>query len=303
MAIGDVFDVPGVDDLHYVDTGMYDVPEYGSVYVWTGERPAVVDTGIGTNYDLLREALRDLGVGAEDLRAVAVTHVHLDHAGGAGFLARDHPNATVHVHEIGAAHLVDPERLWEGTRRAVGDQFRHYVEPDPVPADRVRQLTDGDRIDLGDGELVAHHAPGHAPHQVVFHEPDADALFTADAAGIYVPARDAVVQTTPPPNFDFEQAVADVRLCGRIDPGTLCYAHFGPAPADDRLAAYVDVLTEWVEAIAAARDELGDDEAVVERFVADADLGGVWGADKAEPETAMNVRGVLRYLDEREDGR
>jgi glyoxylase-like metal-dependent hydrolase (beta-lactamase superfamily II) len=259
----------------------------------------VVDTGIGTNYDRLLAALDEVGIGREDLEVIAPTHVHLDHAGGAGFLARDYPNADVYVHEVGARHLVDPERLVEGTKRAVGAQWeRFYVEPEPVPAERMVELSDGDGIDLGDRRLEVHHAPGHAPHQVVFFEPASGVLFSADAAGIYVPARDAVRQTTPPPNFDLEQALDDVAMQRELAPEVVCYPHFGPGDgdADDLLAEYAAVLPEWVAAVEEQYERLGDEEQVVAYFVEHEDVSDLWGEFKARGETAMNVRGVLRYL-------
>jgi len=300
MAPGDVVPVTTGDtsDIHYVDTGMYDTAEYGSVYVLDTPEPAVVDTGIGTNHERILAALETVGVDHADLSWIVVTHVHLDHAGGAGLLAEACPDATVAVHERGARHLAAPERLWEGTKAAVGDQIEYYTEPRPVPEGRIRELVDGDRIDLGDRELVAHHAPGHAPHQHVFESPADDAVFTADAAGIYVPSLDAVRETTPPPQFHLDRALADVETIREIDPSTLLYAHFGPAPTGDRLDEYAEALQAWVAEVEDARAD-ADDEAVVERFAAATEMGEIWGDRKARGETAMNVRGVLGYLDER----
>jgi glyoxylase-like metal-dependent hydrolase (beta-lactamase superfamily II) len=299
MAIGDVAPVEGIPDCYYLDTGMYDTEEYGAVYIYDTERPALVDTGIGTNYERVLDALDEVGIEREELDIIAPTHVHLDHAGGAGFLAAACPNADVYVPERGATHLIDPERLWEGTKEAVGEQIAFYTEPEPVPADRIVQLLDGDRVDLGDRALDVYDAPGHAPHQAIFHDAVAEAVFTADAAGIYVPELDAVEPTSPPPTFDFEGCIDDVRLQQRLEPETLCYAHFGPTGADDRLTEYADVLTDWVEAIAEKRVELDDDEAVIQHFVEATTMADVWGERKARAETAMNVRGVLTYLDRR----
>jgi glyoxylase-like metal-dependent hydrolase (beta-lactamase superfamily II) len=302
MAIGDVHTVEtgACTDLHYVDTGMYDVPEYGAVYLLDAERPALVDAGIGTDTEHVLGLLEAAGVDREDLAVVALTHVHLDHAGGAGFLAAECPNAEVVVHERGARHVVDPSRLVAGTKRAVGDQWRYYAEPEPVPEERVRRITGGDRIDLGDHALVAHAAPGHAPHQVVFEDPANEAVFTADAAGIYVPALDEVVPTSPPPQFDFPRALEDVLTVADVAPSTLCYAHFGPQPTGDRLAAYARTLGDWVVEVATTRAAVhaggGDDESVVERLVTEHALD-VWSDHKARAEVAMNARGVLRYLD------
>jgi glyoxylase-like metal-dependent hydrolase (beta-lactamase superfamily II) len=299
MTIGDVEPVENVPDCYYVDTGMYGTEKYGAVYIFDTERPTMLDTGIGTNHDLLLDALDELDIAREDLEQLVPTHVHLDHAGGAGFLAEACPNAEVLIHEQGARHLIDPERLWQGTKAAVGEQIDFYEEPEPVPDSRVTQLVDGATVDLGDRTLDVYEAPGHAPHQHVFHDAAADAVFVADAAGIYVPQLDAIEPTSPPANFDFEQCIEDVRLIQRLDPETLCYAHFGPAAADDRLTEYADVLTDWVEAIAEARVELADDEAVIEQFVERTEMGTVWSERKARAETSMNVRGVLGYLDRR----
>ncbi len=299
MEPGDVRTVTSGEctDLYYVDTGMYDTAEYGSVYVLDAERPAIVDTGIGTNYERILAALDEAGIERDDLEVIAITHVHLDHAGGAGFIADACPNAEVYVHESGARHLADPSRLWKGTKSAVGDQIEFYTEPEPVPDSRITELEDGDTIDLGDHELVVHHAPGHAPHQVVFEDPANDAVFTADAAGIWVPSISQITETSPPPQFDLEGTLADAEMLVAMDPETLLFAHFGPKDADGVLAEYTDVLTDWVQAVERKREELGDDEAVIDHFVENTDMGHVWGERKARGETAMNVRGVLTYLD------
>ncbi|MFQ3318023.1 MAG: glyoxylase-like metal-dependent hydrolase (beta-lactamase superfamily II) [Natronomonas sp.] len=298
MGIGDVYEVEAATDCYYVDTGMYDTPQYGAVYILDTERPAIVDTGIGTNYERILDALETVGIAPSNLETIAATHVHLDHAGGAGFLAAE-TDADVYVHESGATFLADPGGLWAGTKQAVGKQIEFYTEPKPVPVDRIEPIHDGATLDLGNVELDVHHAPGHAFHQVIFHDVADDVVYAADAAGIYVPQRDAIRETSPPPDFDIEGVIADARLISRLDPDTICYAHFGPEPADERVSEYVSVITDWVEGVAEKRDELGDDNAVIEHFVEAADIDEVWGAKKADPEVAMNVRGVLQYLDER----
>jgi glyoxylase-like metal-dependent hydrolase (beta-lactamase superfamily II) len=298
MAIGDVRAVDGCPGVHYVDTGMYGTAGYGAVYAVDAERPALVETGIGADREQVFALLDAVGIAPEELAVVALTHVHLDHAGGAGFVAEACPNAEVYAHELGAPHLVDPSRLVEGTKRAVGDQWQFYADPLPVPADRVVELGDGDAVDLGDRRLRAHHAPGHAPHQVVFRDDRADAVFTGDAAGIWIPERGAVRETTPPPNFDLERCLADAEMLRDLAPETLLYTHFGPGPADvgGVLEKYRTVLREWVEEVAAVHEEHGDEDATIDALVERADTGDVWGDQKAGYETAVNVRGTLRYL-------
>ncbi len=298
---GEYAPVPGCTDLYCLDTGMYDTANYGSVYLLDAERPAVIDTGIGTNREYLFDALDDLGMTPA---YVLPTHVHLDHAGGAGFLAERYPEATVMVHETGAEHLVDPGRLVAGTKAAVGDQWRFYVEPEPIPEDRIETLSGGETLDLGDRDLDVHHAPGHAPHQVVFHDRGDDVVFTADAAGIYVPQLDRIEPTSPPSRFDLHGCQEDADAIRELDPRYLCFGHFGPREFEDELLAeYKRTLAEWVEAVRRKREELGDDEAVVEHFAEHApeDHIEVWGEEKAREEERLNARGVLGYLDYKEE--
>ena len=107
MSIGDVYSVASVPDCYYVDVGLYGRTEYGSVYVYDTERPAVIDTGLGTNPEHILGALDEVGIGRDELAYVIPTHVHLDHAGGAWVLAEE-TDATVLAHEAGVKHLVDP---------------------------------------------------------------------------------------------------------------------------------------------------------------------------------------------------
>ena len=304
MAIGDYHpvDTGDSDDYYYLDTGMYDVERYGTVYLLDAERPAILDTGIGTNYEFILEALEGIGIDPAEVEAIVPTHVHLDHAGGAGYLAEACPNADVHVHRIGAPHLVDPSRLVEGTKRAVEDQWEYYAEPRPIDEERIVELEDGDTIDLGDRTLEAYHAPGHAPHQLIYYDPDSEVLTAGDAAGIWVPALEEVRQTSPPSNFDLEQCLEDVDTIRELDPETILFGHFGPVAADDDLLVeYKDVLAGWVDEVETKRAELEDDEAVIEHFEDETEMAEVWGDRKARAEERLNVRGVLTYLDHRDE--
>ncbi|ELZ06333.1 beta-lactamase [Natrialba chahannaoensis JCM 10990] len=305
MAIGDVREVTVGDcsDLYYVDTGMFEIDEFGAVYILDDERPAIVETGVGTNYELVLDALAELDIAPEDVAVITVTHIHLDHAGGAGLLAEACPNADVYISGAGASLLADPGKLVAGTKNAVGDQWQYYVQPASIPEDRIVELEDGDVIDLGEHELRVHAAPGHAFHQVVFEDPANDAVFTGDAAGIWIPDHEEIVETSPPSDFDLEQCLADTRTIADIDPDVLLYTHFGPRYVGDDaervLEEYATVLTEWVNAVEAKRDELADDE-LMDHFAAATDHGDAWNDEKASAEAAMNVRGTIGYLDDRE---
>lgn len=299
MARGDIYEATagGSSDLYYVDIGLYDSAEYGSVYILDAERPALVDTGLGTSVDLILDALETVGIAPADLAAIVPTHVHLDHAGGAGYLLEHCPHADVYCYETGARFLLDPTPLWEGTKAVISRRLHHYVEPRPVPQNRLVVVGDGDTIDLGDHALDVHHAPGHAFHQAVFYDPANDGVFAADAAGINTPALDGVRYCSPPPDFDLEQCLDDVRLLQHLDPAALYYGHFGAVETDDVLSAYAATLTDWVERVERKRAELTDDERVIEYFVERTETVECWDDSHARGEEHLNVLGVLQYLD------
>jgi len=167
----------------------------------------------------------------------------------------------------------------------------------------VIELSDGDEVDLGDRTLSVHHVPGHAPHQVALSDPVSDGVFTADAAGSYAAGLDAPYPETPPPTFDLEQCLADADLLADLDPSALYLGHFGAWEPGDLLDEYADALKAWVADVERAREQSEDDEAVVEHFVERTgdevrpDSVAVWGEATARAKMAMNVRGVLGYLD------
>lgn len=292
----------GCSDVYVVDVGLFGLEEYGAVYVVDAERPAIIDTGSGKNHERIVDALQWIGVPPEDVAYVLPTHVHLDHAGGTGYLAKACPNATIGVHQLGARHLSDPSVLVKGTKRAVGDdKWSYYGDPVPVPEDRITEFTGGERLDLGRQTLGVHHAPGHAPHQVVFENPENDLVFAADAAGNYFQALGFTRALSPPPDFDLERCLDDIGTLRSLDPTVLCYAHFGPSVLDEQLDLFEAVLVDWVDAIAAKRRELGDDDAVVDHFAARNGVTHIWPERQAYDGTAMNVRGVLHYLDQRDE--
>ena len=302
MALGELYEATaaGTDDLYYVDVEMYGTPAYGLVYILDAQRPALVDTGTGLHHETVLEAMAEVGIAPEELEVIAPTHVHLDHAGGAGLLAQACPNADVCVYEAGAKFLVDPTRIWEGTKAVMEDRIEYYVEPEPIPEERIVKVGDGETVDLGDHALEVHHAPGHAFHQAVFYDPANDGVFTADAAGLNSPHMEGVRHTTPPPGFDLEGCLDDVEMLEALDPSALYYAHFGDRETGNLLAEYAEVLQTWVERVAEKRDELDDDDAVAEYFGERAGTIDVWDEAHAREEERMNVRGVLHYLDQRE---
>ena len=190
-------------------------------------------------------------------------------------------------------------RLIESAREAMGEVAVGYGDPELVSRDRCLAVDGGESLSVAGRTLHVLDAPGHAPHQHVLHDPANDAVFTADAAGIYVPAIDAVRETSPPPQFDVHQCLDDVSMIQSLDPDTLCFAHFGPRAYDEgMLDGYKRTLVEWVQAVREQRANQPDDEAVIDHFVTNTELTEIWGTEKGWAETRLNVRGVLSALDQ-----
>ena len=155
-------------EVFQIDTRMAGYEGITAGYLIRGERPCLVETGTAPSAPVVRDALAALGIGPGDLATVVVTHIHLDHAGGAGDIAAMFPAAQIAVHQRGARHLADPSKLMAGARLVYGRALeRLFGVLAPVPAERIVALDDTGTVDLGGGRrLDSHYSPGHAKHHV-----------------------------------------------------------------------------------------------------------------------------------------
>ena len=176
-------------EVFQIDTRMAGYEGITAGYLIRGDRPCLVETGTAPSAPVVRDALASLGIGAGDLATVVVTHIHLDHAGGAGDIAAMFPAAQIVVHQRGARHLADPSKLMAGARMVYGRALeRLFGVLAPVPAERIVALDDTGTIDLGgDRRLDSHYSPGHAKHHVGLVDSDTGDLYVGDAAGVYLP--------------------------------------------------------------------------------------------------------------------
>jgi glyoxylase-like metal-dependent hydrolase (beta-lactamase superfamily II) len=179
-------------------------------YLLDGPAPLLIETGSQSSVPVLLDALHSIGVGPNELAGVAVTHIHLDHAGGVGDVARAFPSATVYVHQKGARHLVDPTRLVDSAARVYGELLDSlYGRLAPTPAERLHVLADCEELRLGSGRvLTTVDSPGHAKHHLALHDSVSGILFAGDAVGVRLPDAGVLRPATPPPDFDFDQARA-----------------------------------------------------------------------------------------------
>lgn len=272
-------------------------------YLVEGPAPVLVETGSQSSVPALLAALAELGLGPEDLAGVAVTHIHLDHAGGVGDVARAFPNATVYVHEKGARHLADPTKLVNSAERVYGALLDDlYGRLDPTPVERIHVLSDGEDIVVGPGHvLTTVDSPGHAKHHLALHDSTSGLLFVGDAVGVRLPDAGILRPSTPPPDFDLDQALHSLGKFADRGASGIALAHYGLVPDPGTvLDEAADILKTWAEVATKAWQE-GRDIATALDEAFGHELGEVDEANREKLETLngvhSNAAGFRRWLD------
>ncbi len=301
---GDIEELPG--GILQIDTMTAGVSRVTAGYLIPAHRPTLIECGPALTVDAVIDSLARLGMDPDDLAYLVVSHIHLDHAGGAGDVARAFNSASIVVSEIGAPHLVDPTRLNESSRRVYGDLMDViYGDCTPIEQDRIVAVGDRSELDLGDGRVLDLLAtPGHAKHHISVLDRETGALFVGDSVGVKTPDTGPLRPATPPPDFDLELAQDTLGRYLDIGPERLYLAHYGAVdpPLDsielarDRLAAWADVAREAV----VEHDELDHvAETLARRFATDIDVpeGDRQAARRVEILGGFrsNAMGLLRY--------
>ena len=273
---------------------------------------ALVETGPTTCLDSLTGGLKEHGVSPEAVRQVFLTHIHLDHAGASGHLAKLLPNATFYVHEVGRPHLVDPSKLWKSATRIYGERMDQlWGEARPVPEDRLVVLSGGEELEAAGGVLTAHYTPGHAYHHLAYLEPDSGALFAGDVAGIRLPGQSYVRPPTPPPEIDVEAWVRSIEDMRQIAPGSLWPTHFGRFDDVERhLGELEQRLQDWLLFVEGRMDEGATREEIADELKVKGDAEML--AEGASPEESEHydlagdyprlTDGIMRYAYKRRKG-
>lgn len=226
----------------------------GSWVLRDGDCAIVIDPGPPSTIPVLARALAELGI--IRLPYILLTHIHVDHAGGCGHLLRQFPRAAVLCHPGGMRHMAGPEKLWEATRRVLGDVADMYGRPDAVPE---TNLVYRDKIELGEFCLECIPTAGHAPHHVAFRS--GPVIFPGDAAGEVYPLPESVyIRIAAGPGFNCEDYERSLQLLRSLQPSLLCFGHFGwTQRPEEYFSLHAPQARLWKE-IARARGHRGTGE-------------------------------------------
>jgi glyoxylase-like metal-dependent hydrolase (beta-lactamase superfamily II) len=259
--------------IYLIDTLALGAKGTVAAYLVQGAKKALVDCGHATSLEALLQGLAEVGIRPEELDFIIPTHVHLDHAGAAGALARRAQGALVIAHERAKRHLVDPSRLVQSATQLFGEQLmKAYGSPEPIEEARIEAFEKEMSVDLGAGiELRLLYAPGHAPHQLVAYVEHEKALITADSVGILYPDfRFSMIPTTPPPSFDAEQAIRTAEQLLELPASTLLLPHFGVRQdAHWVLQETIRGISSWTELAREALKASPRPDAVLDRITKD----------------------------------
>lgn len=215
------------DGVQQIDLHFLDAPEVIASYIFdTGDGLAMVDCGPTSTLSALEEGLKTFGASFSDLRHLLLTHIHFDHAGAAGVIASQVPQLKVAVHQRGAKHMHNPERLVASATQIYGDEMdRLWGEIRPIEQEQLQVLEGDAHWKVGQSEIRALYTPGHAVHHMAYHI--GDQLFTGDVAGVRLTEAQTPRAPTPPPDINLELWEDSISTLRQLDARYLNLAHFG----------------------------------------------------------------------------
>jgi len=296
------------ENIFVIDDLLYGIPKWGSVYLINEEKKALVDTGPATSVGAVLKGLEKAGVDAAEINYVITTHIHLDHAGGAGELIKHMPRAQVIVHEKAARHLINPERLMKSFASTMGERMVLKTGPvTPIKEDIIMPVSGSEELQLSERQsLRIFHMPGHAPHQLCVLESRNNGLFSGDAIGISVAGGRVLMPATPPPAFDYELSLKSLQRLKELNASLIYFAHYGAtSKVGESIETAMTKLKAWHRLIVQAFNDGGYETAFKTiRAQLYSELEPARDAESlyqylADGIVAMNITGLLKYFQDK----
>ena len=269
---------------------------------------AIVDPGPGSTLDTLRKELGAHGVSVNDLDAILLTHIHLDHAGSSGALVKENPRLAVYVHKLGAPHMMDPTKLLASAARLWPDNLDElFGEALPVAESNLRILEGGETITLGSRKIEVAYTPGHASHHVSYFDNVEGVAFVGDTTGIRIEGHSYVMPATPPPDIDLRLWDSSFATILERKPKRLFLTHFGFSenPAA-HIAQFRERLHRWMETTEKILQTAESDSGAMDSFMAAmrAEIGEHLPAEEVEQYVAtaglnLSFLGLARHARKR----
>lgn len=261
----------------------------GSYLLAGNDELVVIDPGPGSTIGALLEGIHEAGFDPQDLTHILITHVHLDHAGATGSLARINSRLQVYVHNQGMPHLLDTSKLISSAQRIFGERMEHlWGRIEPVSEDQLQALNGGEILNLAGRRLEIHYTPGHAVHHVVAFDAHSGELFAGDTAGVRLQGIDYVRPPTPPPDLDLEDWSASLDLIKRLRPDILYLGHYGGVRSvPSHIGSLRERLYGWGDFVLQAMNQGKTEEEIIGLLI-----------KQANPELERVTRGfrdVVRY--------
>ncbi len=283
-------------ESYLTDVRMFQQDAFGAIYLIDDERKALVETGTSLEVDRILEAVRSFGLKPADIDALLVSHIHLDHAGGAGFLLESMPRAQVYVHERGYKHLVDPTRLVASAQAALGPEASYFGTMRPIPADRLVSVHDGLTLDLGKHELAFLDSPGHAPHELTILDRRNRCVYTGDAAGLYFPGDEILMPVAPAPGFDLEKNLATFERLLALEPRALLFSHYGPhARPREAIARMMSLYPAWSQLVKDKLATAGEDGVLKDMYDMTVHAPERYSREFLERRIRVSITGLADY--------
>lgn len=240
-----------LENLYIIDGHDLGLTNRTGSYVIVADELTIVETSASPSVPYILGGLQELGFKPSQVKNIIVTHIHLDHAGGAGLLLQSCPNATVYVHPAGQRHLIDPIRLIAGAKAVYGDRFDELFDPIvPIPENRIRSMEHEEKLHIGPHHILTfYHSPGHANHHISILDESNKVLFTGDTAGVYYPDLENTgvtlyLPSTSPNQFHPDKMRKSLIMYKELKPHYICFGHYGITEKVEEVFKEVD---SWLD--------------------------------------------------------